>query len=161
MGLGLAKECKERFPLVYQSYRKRCKSGNFNLLTLDFYLLRDDYGLMLVPTKYEWRHGSRVEWVDNVLYKFSRCLPRSPIKTLHVPPLGCGAGGLLLPGADVHRLLRRRGRAVARHERRQGRLPRQGRPLHDRGPCRLRTRSARGRRMVEPHHPSRTSGGRT
>lgn len=96
MGLGLAKECKERFPLVYRSYRKRCKSGNFNLLTLDFYLLRDDYALMLVPTKYEWRHGSRVEWVDNVLYKFSRCLSRSPIKTLHVPPLGCGAGGLVI-----------------------------------------------------------------
>lgn len=105
MGLGLAKECKERFPEVYKEYRRRCKSGNFNIGTLDFYLLRDDYALLLFPTKYEWRLSSRLEWVEDNLEKLGSCLPRAPIKVLHVPPLGCGAGGLVID--DVLRLVER------------------------------------------------------
>lgn len=94
MGCGLAKQCKEKFPLVYSNYRNLCKTGKFTLDSLKFYLIKDDYAIMLVPTKYDWRNPSELEWVEGALEKLGTCLPRTPIDTLHVPSLGCGAGGL-------------------------------------------------------------------
>lgn len=94
MGLGLAKDCKERHPDVYKDYRKACKSGNFNINTLKLYMIKDDFAILLFPTKYEWREYSRIEWVEDNLKKLGTCLSRSPIDVFHVPPIGCGAGGL-------------------------------------------------------------------
>lgn len=94
MGCGLAKDCKERFPHVFHSYRKLCRSGDFTLETLKMYLIKDNYAILLIPTKYDWRNPSRLDWVENAIKKLGSCMERSPIDTIHVPPLGCGAGGL-------------------------------------------------------------------
>lgn len=94
MGCGLAKQCKERFPDVYRNYRNLCKSGKFILNTLKLYIIKDNYAILLVPTKYDWKNPSELEWVEKALETLGGCLERSPIDTLHVPPLGCGAGGL-------------------------------------------------------------------
>jgi hypothetical protein len=94
MGCGLAKQCKVKFPEVYKDYRNLCKSGKFILNTLKLYVIKDDYAILLVPTKYDWRHPSELEWVEKALETLGSCLERSHFDTLHVPPLGCGAGGL-------------------------------------------------------------------
>ena len=94
MGLGLAKDCKEKYPDVYKDYRALCKSGKFILGTMKLYLIRDDYAILLIPTKYKWRNASKLEWVERVLEKLGDCIPRSPMDSFHVPPIGWGAGGL-------------------------------------------------------------------
>lgn len=94
MGCGLAKDCKERYPYIYRHYRKLCKAGEFKLTTLKFYMIEDNYAILLVPTKYDWKNPSKLEWVESILEKLGTCISRSPLDTYHVPPLGCGAGGL-------------------------------------------------------------------
>jgi len=94
MGCGLAKECRRRYPHVYRDYSKRCKEGSFNVNTLKLYLLSDDLGILLIPTKSDWRNPSEIGWVEDNLRKLGDCLIRTPLTTLHVPPIGCGAGGL-------------------------------------------------------------------
>lgn len=97
MGCGLAKDCKERFPHVYEDYRKRCKAGNWSPEHLHVYWITDSYSLLLFPTKIDWRNGSPLDLVEANLEKLGRCLERFPLNELHVPPLGCGAGGLKIP----------------------------------------------------------------
>lgn len=105
MGCGLAKDCKERYPHVFTSYLKLCKTGRFTLDTLKMYLIKDGYAILLIPTKYDWRNPSELEWVENALRKLGTCIPRTPITTLHVPALGCGAGQLNID--DVRPLVER------------------------------------------------------
>ncbi len=94
MGLGLAKECKDRYPNIFRDYRSICRKGDFKINTLKLYLIKDNYAILLFPTKYEWRNSSKLEWVQDNLEKLGSCIPRTPIDEFHVPPLGCGAGGL-------------------------------------------------------------------
>jgi len=94
MGCGLAKACKEKYPEIFKDYQRMCRNGKFILGTIKLYVIKDGFAIMLVPTKYHWRNPSKLEWVEYVLKKLGTCMSRAPMDTFHVPPLGCGAGGL-------------------------------------------------------------------
>jgi O-acetyl-ADP-ribose deacetylase (regulator of RNase III) len=93
MGRGIALECKERYPAVYERYHKLCKDGEF---TVDKMLRCEtkDKPLILFPTKEHWRNPSNL---SNILYLCKR-LPLAcekwGIKSVAIPPLGLANGWL-------------------------------------------------------------------
>ena len=46
------------------------------------------------PTKKHWRHPSRIEWIRNGLRDLIRVVRERQIRSVAIPPLGCGNGGL-------------------------------------------------------------------
>ena len=46
------------------------------------------------PTKRHWRHPSKLEWIRDGLKDLNRVIRENGIRSVAVPPLGCGNGGL-------------------------------------------------------------------
>lgn len=67
MGKGIALQFKEEFP-----------------------------GKLLVnfPTKLHWRNPSRYEYIKDGLAELAKAIQKHKIKSIAIPPLGCGNGGL-------------------------------------------------------------------
>lgn len=96
MGKGLALAAARRWPGL--SLVHRCQVENCGLLpgVVHFYKAAEDRpGLVLFPTKDDWRKPSLIGWIESgledmewVLYDFKES------HTIHVPRLGCGLGGL-------------------------------------------------------------------
>lgn len=93
MGKGLALEFKQRFPALFEDYRKRCEQG---LVRPGIpYLWEDDHVQVLnFPTKRRWQDPSRIEDIEEGLKYLSTHYQEMGIQTLALPPLGCGNGGL-------------------------------------------------------------------
>jgi len=92
MGAGLALKFKRRFPRMYEDYFQMCLDGKLTIGTL--WLWRASYKhILCFPTKKHWREKSKVEYIDLGL----RCLVqnwRSLGRSIALPKLGCGLGGL-------------------------------------------------------------------
>jgi O-acetyl-ADP-ribose deacetylase (regulator of RNase III) len=56
-------------------------------------LLRPHY-IINFPTKVHWRGSSKIEYVDEGLLDLRRVVNELGIKSIAIPPLGCGNGGL-------------------------------------------------------------------
>lgn len=94
MGKGVALEAKKRFPDMFSDYVKRCNADEVQLGKP--YLFRR---LMLpwvlnFPTKDHWRSVSRVKDIEAGLLHLEKHYKKWGIKSLAVPPLGCGHGQL-------------------------------------------------------------------
>ncbi len=57
------------------------------------------------PTKDHWREPSRLEWIDGGLWSMKLDLAIQECRSVAIPPLGCGLGGLAW--ADVRPLIER------------------------------------------------------
>ena len=93
MGKGVAYQFKLKFPENNKAYVKACKSGKLYVGTLHFY---EEDGVMIInfPTKNKWREKSRMSYITIGLDKLIELLPQLSVKTIAIPPLGCGNGGL-------------------------------------------------------------------
>ena len=99
MGKGVALQCKNEYPENYRSYRERCRKGELQpgtLLVLRDTSLRTGHQKTIVnfPTKTDWRLPSRYEYVDKGLSALRTFLQTGKVKSIAIPPLGCGCGGL-------------------------------------------------------------------
>lgn len=100
MGKGVALEFKRRWPKNYTAYRKLCKDKELRPGSLFIYEqgdLLDNVGpryLVNFPTKDHWRSKSRIEYVREGLSALRAELEKGEIKSIAMPPLGCGNGGL-------------------------------------------------------------------
>lgn len=94
-GAGLAAKFKEHYRDNYRAYREACNQGKITVGTLFVYQY-SDYGLTIFnfPTKYEWSCPSRLCWIEWGLKALVVKLEELKIKTVAVPALGCGLGGL-------------------------------------------------------------------
>jgi len=94
MGKGVALEFKKRWPAMFEDYQRRCASKQVRLGVP--YLYRDVAGAPIVnfPTKDHWRSPSRVADIENGLDYLVAHAEEWGIRSLAVPPLGCGNGGL-------------------------------------------------------------------
>lgn len=97
MGKGIALMFKERFPENFSAYVRACKSGHIRpgrmFVTEDANL----FGRQCVinfPTKQHWRGRTRVEWIEDGLQDLVRIIKEKQIRSIAIPPLGCGNGGL-------------------------------------------------------------------
>lgn len=97
MGKGIALQFRQAFPLNYEYYRRACQQGSVQLgrmLVFDAgQLVRPRY-IINFPTKGHWKSKSRLEDIDAGLEDLVRVISRLSIKSIAVPPLGAGSGGL-------------------------------------------------------------------
>ncbi len=105
-GKGMAREFKKRFPAAQRDYERACLEGR---LTLCQVLLTPAPApvrfIAFLPTKTHWRLPSELAHVDGGLAALALQVRRRRIRSLAVPALGCGLGGLRW--RDVKPLLER------------------------------------------------------
>jgi len=109
MGAGVAKQFKQRFPQMYQAYRKACQQGqvyiylNGSKVRIKPHVWihpQHKFIILNLPTKTHWKYPSQYEyviagllWLRKNYNKLCNALGRE-IKTIAMPWIGCGLGGL-------------------------------------------------------------------
>lgn len=97
MGKGIALMVKEAFPENFREYAAACKRGEVEVGRV-FLTQRPGLAgprwIINFPTKKHWRHSSRIEWIEEGLVDLRRVILEKGIRSIAVPPLGCGQGGL-------------------------------------------------------------------
>ena len=94
MGKGIALHFKERYPEMFADYIYRC---DHKLLKVgEPYIYEDSSGIKILnfPTKNHWRSASRLHDINSGLTYLAKHYENWGIKSLAMPPLGCGNGGL-------------------------------------------------------------------
>jgi O-acetyl-ADP-ribose deacetylase (regulator of RNase III) len=97
MGRGLAAQFKRAFPENFAVYAAACKRGEVEpgrMLVVETGLQAHPRYVINFPTKRHWRNASRMEDIDAGLVALVDEVKRRGIRSIAVPPLGCGLGGL-------------------------------------------------------------------
>lgn len=105
MGAGLALAFKKKYPGMMPAYEKACsagqmKPGSVQLIGVDRKTGRKappgeaDLLIANVATKDHWRDPSKLEWVDRGLEKLAGAMQSRDLRSVAVPMLGAGLGGL-------------------------------------------------------------------
>ena len=105
-GAGLAYLFKEKYVENYLAYRISCseklimpgKVMCYELMTQD-----NPKYIINFPTKDHWINPSRMEWIEAGLDDMVEVIERMKIRSIAVPALGCGLGGL--DWGDVYKLI--------------------------------------------------------
>lgn len=93
MGKGVALAFKNRYPDMYRDYVKRCERGEVRLGEPYVYRAAD-HVIVNFPTKQHWRSVSRLSDIEAGLDYLEDHYKEWQIRSLTVPPLGCGNGQL-------------------------------------------------------------------
>lgn len=97
MGKGIALQFKNKWPANFELYRRACKAGEVRpgrMLVFDAGAYAQPHYVFNFPTKEHWRGKSRIEFIRDGLEDLIRHVKRLGIRSIAVPPLGCGNGGL-------------------------------------------------------------------
>jgi O-acetyl-ADP-ribose deacetylase (regulator of RNase III) len=97
MGKGIALQFKRRYPENFEAYEKACKRGEVTIGTMfvtETGHLDGPRYLINFPTKKHWRAPSQLRYIDAGLTDLVRVLRDLNIRSVAVPPLGAGNGGL-------------------------------------------------------------------
>ncbi len=97
MGRGIALQFKKRFPENYRAYSKACDRGEVQpgrLFVFPTRWLTNPRYILNFPTKRHWRGNSRLEDIEAGLGDLTRWIRESGVRSVAVPPLGSGLGGL-------------------------------------------------------------------
>lgn len=97
MGKGVALQFKNRYHDNYKAYAEACKRGEVRigqmLVVRDHSLLGEKL-IVNFPTKTDWRKPSEYEYVAQGLDALVDTINQYGIKSIAIPPLGAGNGGL-------------------------------------------------------------------
>lgn len=93
MGKGIAYQFKRQYPGNFQDYRRACQTGALRPGRLHHF---SEGGKWIInfPTKDRWRDASRMEYVESGLAELAPLIRTLSLKSIAIPPLGCGNGGL-------------------------------------------------------------------
>lgn len=108
MGKGIALRFRSAYPANYGAYRSLCQAGFLfpgGVFAFDLGADMAPRYVLNVATKGHSRDPSRLEWVDLGLGTLVSLVRDMGIRSIAVPPLGCGNGGLAW-GAVKPRLAR-------------------------------------------------------
>jgi O-acetyl-ADP-ribose deacetylase (regulator of RNase III) len=97
MGKGLALQFKRRFPSNYEAYTGACRRGEVQvgrMLVVETVRHTAPRFIINFPTKKHWRDPSRIEYVRAGLIALVNEVRTRDIRSIAIPPLGCGNGGL-------------------------------------------------------------------
>jgi O-acetyl-ADP-ribose deacetylase (regulator of RNase III) len=97
MGKGLALMFKKAFPQNFLRYAEACKRKDVRvgqMFVTEHLALGGPRWIINFPTKEHWRHPSQLQWVIDGLQDLRRVIEIKGIRSIAVPPLGCGQGGL-------------------------------------------------------------------
>ncbi|NKB53200.1 MAG: Appr-1-p processing protein [Boseongicola sp.] len=100
MGRGIALQFKKAFPRNFEYYKNACDRGEVvpgkmfiterNALTAPRFIIN-------FPTKRHWRGKSRIEDIESGLVDLRQQIEARGIRSIAIPPLGSGLGGLNWP----------------------------------------------------------------
>lgn len=97
MGKGIALMFKERFDQNYRLYAAACKTKQVQtgkMFVTEVHELDSPRWIVNFPTKQHWRAPSQMAWVVDGLQDLRRFLVEQEVKSIAIPPLGAGNGGL-------------------------------------------------------------------
>jgi len=96
MGKGIALMFKERFPESSKAYSDACKDGLVKVGKVYATPSQQLFPKWIIhfPTKKHWRNPSKIEWIRDGLVDLARTVSQLGIRSIAIPPLGCGNGGL-------------------------------------------------------------------
>jgi O-acetyl-ADP-ribose deacetylase (regulator of RNase III) len=100
MGRGIALMFKEAFPDNFKAYEAACKQGAVRVGRMFVTERRQLIGprwIINFPTKKHWRQPSKIEWIEEGLVDLKRVIAEKHIRSIALPPLGSGNGGLDWP----------------------------------------------------------------
>jgi O-acetyl-ADP-ribose deacetylase (regulator of RNase III) len=97
MGKGIALQFKNKWPENFKAYRAAVEAESVRPGTMFVYdsggLVKPNY-IINFPTKEHWRGNSKIEFIEEGLEDLVAQVKRLGIKSIAIPPLGCGNGGL-------------------------------------------------------------------
>ena len=98
MGRGIALQFKQAYPAMFRDYERACKAGEVKLGKMQVFDLGGLVGgprwIINFPTKGHWRSDSRVADIEAGLEDLVATIRKLRIRSIAIPPLGCGNGGL-------------------------------------------------------------------
>jgi Predicted phosphatase homologous to the C-terminal domain of histone macroH2A1 len=98
MGKGIALQFKKAFPDNFKQYVLACKNKKIDIgklfITKETTLIGERI-IINFPTKKDWRNPSEYEYIEKGLDALVRIIDEYKIKSIALPPLGAGSGGLL------------------------------------------------------------------
>ena len=105
MGKGIALMFKERFPKNMKEYQVACKEKR--VVTGKMFVTEADELLgprwiVNFPTKQHWRAKSRMDWILDGLKDLHSFIVSNNVKSIAIPPLGAGNGGLNWKDVKAH-----------------------------------------------------------
>lgn len=97
MGKGLAAEFKRIFPAGFRAYAAACRRNEVapgKMFVFPTGLASGPQHVICFPTKRHWRDASRLEDIEVGLVALAELARSRPFRSIAIPPLGCGLGGL-------------------------------------------------------------------
>lgn len=97
MGRGIALQFKKAYPANFEAYaaacrRKEVQPGRMFVYETNF--VTNPKYIINFPTKRHWRGKSRIEDIEGGLHALAEEIERRKIRSIALPPLGSGLGGL-------------------------------------------------------------------
>ena len=102
-GAGLARQWKIQYPNEHRLYIEVCKGHRLNIGDVLALVSVPDRLFLCFPTKIVPQKRSELAWIEDGLSDLVRLISTRQIKSLALPALGCGLGGL--PWRDVQPLI--------------------------------------------------------
>lgn len=97
MGRGVALQFKQSWPANFAAYAAACKRGEVEpgrMFVFETGALTTPRFIINFPTKRHWRAGSRIEDIEAGLHALVAEIRERGIRSIALPPLGAGLGGL-------------------------------------------------------------------
>ena len=98
MGKGIALQFKKAYPSNFKLYQQACKDKTIDIgklfITKDSNITSGTKYIVNFPTKQSWRKPSEYSFIEDGLDNLIDVLLVNHIKSVAIPPLGAGNGGL-------------------------------------------------------------------
>ncbi len=108
MGKGIALQFKKAWPAMFEAYRRAAKAGEVAPGRMHVFETRAPNGPRLIinfPTKRHWRQKSHMEDIEAGLTDLVAVLRAHGVRSVAIPPLGAGLGGLDWPAVRARIVL--------------------------------------------------------
>lgn len=98
MGKGIALQFKKAYPNNFKLYQQACKENRVRtgevFITEDSNVASGSKLIVNFPTKHTWRKPSEYSFIEDGLEDLLKRIEEYDIKSIAIPPLGAGNGGL-------------------------------------------------------------------
>jgi O-acetyl-ADP-ribose deacetylase (regulator of RNase III) len=97
MGKGIALQFKNKWPANFAAYHAACKAGEVRpgkMMVFDAGAYAQPHFIINFPTKDHWRGKSKLAFIEDGLQDLVKQIRVLGIRSIAIPPLGCGNGGL-------------------------------------------------------------------
>ena len=97
MGRGIALQFRKAFPENFKVYKSTCNKKQLHpgmMFVYDLNRFQNPRYVINFPTKRHWKGKSKIEDIESGLEALVQEVSKRNIRSIAIPPLGCGLGGL-------------------------------------------------------------------